>query len=327
MMRLAGSRAWPSTAEGRQAAPAGHRRRSTSGRSSGCRTRSAPRTGHRSTPSAGCSTSSPAWSPTATPTRLVAAWTPTGDPRSGSRRSRRTRRTGSAAAGAEEVPDDLSPQVLGDRGGARGARRRRSFGVDGLRGRRRDRHASRPRHRCRSTSSPATATSSSWSTTRAACGSSTPPEGSAAPTSSTRPGSARSTASPAGRTPTSPCCAATRATGCPAWPASARRPRPRSSRSTARWRRLLEALDAGDKGMPAGARTKLDAGRDYLAVAPRVVAVAHDVPVPVYDDLIPATPKDPDRLLELGRAVGAGEPAQPRAQRLRGRARLADLSG
>jgi 5'-3' exonuclease len=62
---------------------------------------------------------------------------------------------------------------------------------------------------------------------------------------------------------------------------------------------LLEALDAGDKGMPPGARTKLDAARDYLAVAPKVVAVAHDVPVPAYDDLIPATPKDPDRLLEL----------------------------
>jgi len=62
---------------------------------------------------------------------------------------------------------------------------------------------------------------------------------------------------------------------------------------------LLEALDAGDKGMPPGARTKLDAGRDYLAVAPKVVAVAHDVKVPAYDDLIPATPKDPDRLLEL----------------------------
>ncbi|MDQ1598682.1 MAG: hypothetical protein QOD68_156, partial [Actinomycetota bacterium] len=46
---------------------------------------------------------------------------------------------------------------------------------------------------------------------------------------------------------------------------------------------LLEALDAGDTAMPAGARTKLDASRDYLAVAPKVVAVAHDVPLPAYD--------------------------------------------
>ncbi len=62
---------------------------------------------------------------------------------------------------------------------------------------------------------------------------------------------------------------------------------------------LLAALDAGDKGMPPGARTKLEAGRDYLAVAPRVVAVAHDVPLPSYDDVIPATPRDPDRVVEL----------------------------
>ena len=45
--------------------------------------------------------------------------------------------------------------------------------------------------------------------------------------SSTRRRSPRSTASRAGRTPTSRRCAATRATGCPASPASATRPRPR----------------------------------------------------------------------------------------------------
>jgi 5'-3' exonuclease len=71
---------------------------------------------------------------------------------------------------------------------------------------------------------------------------------------------------------------------------------------------LLEALNAGDKGMPAGARTKLDAGRDYLAVAPGVVAVAHDVKVPAYDDRIPATPKDPARVLELAERWGLDSP-------------------
>jgi 5'-3' exonuclease len=71
---------------------------------------------------------------------------------------------------------------------------------------------------------------------------------------------------------------------------------------------LLAALEAGDTGMPPGARTKLVAGRDYLAVAPKVVAVAHDVPVPAYDDLIPATPKDPDRLLELSERWGLESP-------------------
>jgi 5'-3' exonuclease len=71
---------------------------------------------------------------------------------------------------------------------------------------------------------------------------------------------------------------------------------------------LLEALDAGDTAMPAGARTKLDASRDYLSVAPKVVAVAHDVPLPVYDEGIPASPRDPDRLVELSQRWGLDSP-------------------
>ena len=71
---------------------------------------------------------------------------------------------------------------------------------------------------------------------------------------------------------------------------------------------LLEALDAGDTAMPAGARTKLDASRDYLAVAPKVVAVAHDVPLPAYDEGIPARPRDPDRLVELSQRWGLDSP-------------------
>ena len=71
---------------------------------------------------------------------------------------------------------------------------------------------------------------------------------------------------------------------------------------------LLEALDAGDTAMPAGARTKLDASRDYLAVAPKVVAVAHDVPLPAYDEGIPAKPRDPDRLVELSQRWGLDSP-------------------
>jgi len=71
---------------------------------------------------------------------------------------------------------------------------------------------------------------------------------------------------------------------------------------------LLEALDAGDNAMPAGARTKLAASRDYLAVAPKVVAVAGDVPLPSYDDSIPASPRDPDRLVELSQQWGLDSP-------------------
>jgi 5'-3' exonuclease len=71
---------------------------------------------------------------------------------------------------------------------------------------------------------------------------------------------------------------------------------------------LLAALDAGDKRMPAGARAKLAAARDYLAVAPMVVAVAKDVPLPDYDDVIRAEPRDPDRLVGLSERWGLDSP-------------------
>ncbi|MGZ4592349.1 MAG: 5'-3' exonuclease [Actinomycetes bacterium] len=71
---------------------------------------------------------------------------------------------------------------------------------------------------------------------------------------------------------------------------------------------LLAALETGDRAMPAGARAKLEAARDYLAVAPLVVAVARDVPLPSYDDAIPAAPRDPDRLVELSQRWGLDGP-------------------
>jgi 5'-3' exonuclease len=69
---------------------------------------------------------------------------------------------------------------------------------------------------------------------------------------------------------------------------------------------IMAALDAGDTGMPAGARAKLAAAVDYLEVAPVVVAVATDVPVPSLKDeaRIPAEPVDAERLLELSERWG-----------------------
>lgn len=63
---------------------------------------------------------------------------------------------------------------------------------------------------------------------------------------------------------------------------------------------LLEALDAGHGGFPTGARNKLAAARDYLAVAPAVVRTATDVPLPTLAGDLPLTLADPDRLTELG---------------------------
>ncbi|HYN75825.1 MAG TPA: 5'-3' exonuclease H3TH domain-containing protein, partial [Candidatus Limnocylindria bacterium] len=60
---------------------------------------------------------------------------------------------------------------------------------------------------------------------------------------------------------------------------------------------LLAALD--DPGVDLGARAKLEASRGYLAVAPAVVQVAGDVPLPPVATRLPARPRDPEELLAL----------------------------
>ncbi|MGW0506184.1 5'-3' exonuclease [Micromonospora sp. NPDC003241] len=62
---------------------------------------------------------------------------------------------------------------------------------------------------------------------------------------------------------------------------------------------ILAALDDPASGFAPGLRTKLDAARDYLAVAPKVVRVALDVPLPSLPTELPAAPADPERLVEL----------------------------
>lgn len=62
---------------------------------------------------------------------------------------------------------------------------------------------------------------------------------------------------------------------------------------------ILAALDEPGSGFAPGLRTKLNAARDYLAVAPKVVRVALDVPLPKLATALPTAPADPDRLLEL----------------------------
>ncbi|MEV6375572.1 5'-3' exonuclease [Micromonospora musae] len=64
---------------------------------------------------------------------------------------------------------------------------------------------------------------------------------------------------------------------------------------------ILTALDDPGSGFAPGLRTKLDAARDYLAVAPKVVRVALDVPLPELPTALPSAPADPDGLLELAR--------------------------
>ena len=152
-------------------------------------------------------------------------WTLTGDRTGGSPRSRRTRHTGSAADGGEEVPDTLNPQVpiierraRRGRAGAIGAAGYEADDVIGtladdrrLPGRHRDR---RPR--------PVPA----GRRRRTGPGSLHRPRAVATCDSIDEAEVTGGTGSPDGRTPSSPRCAATPPTGCPACPESATRPPP-----------------------------------------------------------------------------------------------------
>ncbi len=61
---------------------------------------------------------------------------------------------------------------------------------------------------------------------------------------------------------------------------------------------IVAAIDQGHGGFPAGSRAKVAAARDYLAVAPGVVRVATDAPLPDVDGTLPVT-ADQDRLAAL----------------------------
>ncbi|WP_378788353.1 5'-3' exonuclease H3TH domain-containing protein [Nonomuraea fastidiosa] len=72
---------------------------------------------------------------------------------------------------------------------------------------------------------------------------------------------------------------------------------------------LLDALDAGETdGFPAGSRTKLAAARDYLRVAPTVVEVAKDAPLPDADLTLPSKPRDAEALVALADRYGIDGP-------------------
>ncbi|MBI1376094.1 MAG: flap endonuclease [Frankiales bacterium] len=71
---------------------------------------------------------------------------------------------------------------------------------------------------------------------------------------------------------------------------------------------VVRAAEAGDPGARASVLGKVLAARDYLAVAPTVVRVATDVPLPDLDDRLPASPADPDALAALADRWNLGTP-------------------
>lgn len=62
---------------------------------------------------------------------------------------------------------------------------------------------------------------------------------------------------------------------------------------------LLAAAEQGDAGLTATQRRRLLDARDYLAVAPGVVRVATDLPLPDVPDALPLAPRDPGVLTAL----------------------------
>jgi 5'-3' exonuclease len=69
---------------------------------------------------------------------------------------------------------------------------------------------------------------------------------------------------------------------------------------------ILAAVDDPASGLSPVQRQRLQAARDYLAVAPKVVRVADDVPLPAFDPRLPRTPRDPEALRALAERWGLG---------------------
>ncbi|MFI6508936.1 5'-3' exonuclease H3TH domain-containing protein [Streptosporangium sp. NPDC050855] len=83
---------------------------------------------------------------------------------------------------------------------------------------------------------------------------------------------------------------------------------------------LLRAVDEDGSGqggperpgavLTAGQRARLSAAREYLRVAPGVVRVARDAPVPETGFALPAAPRDAEALAGLSERYGLGSPVE-----------------
>ncbi|MER5221527.1 5'-3' exonuclease [Streptomyces flaveus] len=69
---------------------------------------------------------------------------------------------------------------------------------------------------------------------------------------------------------------------------------------------IMAAVDDPKAKLTPSQRKRLDEARPYVAVAPKVVKVADDVPLPVVDTALPSAPRDPAALKELAARWGLG---------------------
>lgn len=69
---------------------------------------------------------------------------------------------------------------------------------------------------------------------------------------------------------------------------------------------IMAAVDDPKAKLTPSQRKRLDESRPYVAVAPKVVHVADDVPLPDVDPTLPRGPRDPAAMEELGARWGLG---------------------
>ncbi|WP_435241487.1 5'-3' exonuclease [Streptomyces cucumeris] len=69
---------------------------------------------------------------------------------------------------------------------------------------------------------------------------------------------------------------------------------------------IMAAVDDPASKLTPSQRKRLDEARAYVAVAPKVVRVARDVPLPAFDPALPRRPRDPRALGELEERWGLG---------------------
>ncbi|RBM23907.1 flap endonuclease [Streptomyces sp. PT12] len=69
---------------------------------------------------------------------------------------------------------------------------------------------------------------------------------------------------------------------------------------------ILAALDTQDRALTPAQRRRLTEAKPYLAVAPRVIRVADDVPLADHDAALPGAPRDPRALDALAARWGLG---------------------
>ncbi|MFE3828642.1 5'-3' exonuclease H3TH domain-containing protein [Streptomyces sp. NPDC059092] len=69
---------------------------------------------------------------------------------------------------------------------------------------------------------------------------------------------------------------------------------------------IMAAVDDPASRLTPSQRKRLDGAREYVAVAPTVVRVAGDVPLPAFDPALPAGPRDPAMVDALATRWGLG---------------------